>query len=192
MRNKPKPIALRKPTEWDWPECYETVGLSWAKDALDWAHASTLARYLRETPAADIDDLVLGRIRKMLDPAGGSPLRPERWRLEFRWLGRGRPTARRPSWPISANDLADLLDPKGSRSWQLVFKRLSAGNPGHWDQYQRRRALATDIKFTRLHEKPSWAVEHRIENGVPKKRRVSRATAYRALKALRPSQEKPE
>jgi len=176
-----KPISLWEPLEGDWPDSYETVDLFWAKLALEWGHARTLARYLRET--ADVDPLVLRAMHKMLDP-GRPPLRPQRWRLKFKWLGRGRPTAPRPTWPISASNLADLLEPEGSRhKWRLIFERPSAGNPGDWRQYWRQQALAMDIRFTRrqMPGKPSWAVEHFFERGVAKPRKVSRATAYRAL-----------
>jgi hypothetical protein len=177
MTTEPKAIAPWRPTDSDWPDCYEAVDLFWAKLALDWAHAGTLARYLRETPAADIDELVLRRMRRMLDPAANQPVP---WRLKLRWSRRGRPTAARPSWPIYACDLADMLDPRGDRGWQLIFERRSPGNPGRWDQYQRQHALATDIKFTRLNEqKLSWAVEYTRDG---RKRAVSRATGYRALR----------
>jgi hypothetical protein len=175
-----------KPSEQDWPECYEAIDLLWARRALEWGHAPTLARYLRE--AATVDPLVLRTIAEMINPDLGSrPLRRHRFRLVFKGR-RGRPTASRPKLPLNAVALADLLDPQGSsQKWRLAFQRFPAGRPGDPDLFWRQHAIRTDIRLSRRHmpEKPSWAVEHTLERGVAKKRHVSRATAYRALQAFK-------
>jgi hypothetical protein len=184
--NEQKRLTWWKPSGQDWPECYEPVDLLWARRALEWGHAPTLARYLRE--ATTIDPVVLRTIDEMVDPdLGSSALRRHRFRLVFKGR-RGRPTAARPKLPLSGVALAGLLDPQGSgQTWQLVFKRFSAGSPGDANLFWREQAIRTDIRLSRRHvpDKPSWAVEHIVEGGVAKKRGISRATAYRALQAFK-------
>jgi hypothetical protein len=171
-----------KLSEWDWPECYEAVDLPWAKRALEWGHAPTLARYLRET--VDLDPLVIRTIAAMID-AGlcVPPMRRQRWRLKFRWPTRGRPKITRPEWPIRARDLADLLDPRESaQMWRLVFERSTAGKPGEPNQFWRQHARGMETWHERrqVPHKPSWAMEYGISG-----EGRSRPTKYRALKALR-------
>ena len=86
-----------KPSAQDWPESYEPVDLLWARRALEWANAPTLARYLRE--AATVDPLVLKTIEELINPDLGSrPLRRQRWRIQFKCSKRGRPTTPRPEF----------------------------------------------------------------------------------------------
>jgi hypothetical protein len=174
-------MPLWKPSEWDWPE-YEPADLFWAKRALDWGQAFILARYLRET--VDVDPLVLRTISAMIDPdLGPTSLRRQRWRLKFRWPTRGRPKITCPQWPISARDLADLLDPpESAQRWRLVFERSTAGNPGDPNLFWRQHALGMETWQERrqVPHKPSWAMEH----GISGKGR-SRPSKYRALKVLR-------
>jgi len=103
-----------------------------------------------------------------------------RWRLEPRYLGRGRPTKRRPAWPLTPTQLADLLDPPegGGPRWRLKFVARK-GNPGDHGRYWRQQAIGMKVWFDSRRDKLYWVVEQ-----VARRRRVSPATVYAALKSF--------
>ncbi len=166
---------LFKPAPQDWPEPWEQVDLFWAKLALEWGKPVVLARYLRETKA--VDPFVLSSIARMMSSVGSNQ---RRWRLEPRYLGRGRPTKRRPAWPLTPTELAALLDqPERARPrWRLKFVARK-GSPGDPRRYWRQQAIGLEVWSGSRRDKLYWVVEQ-----VARRRRVSPATVYAALKSF--------
>jgi hypothetical protein len=118
------------------------VDLHWARWALDFGNALILARYLREVEEADPSLLKsIGRMWAAADQQSR--------RLILSYGGLGRPPKKRPTWPLSPVEIADLLDPPpGPPRWQLKFvePKGSPGKPGqHWSEER----IYMQIRFAR-------------------------------------------
>jgi hypothetical protein len=165
------------PSETDWPERWEPVDLFWAKRALEFGHARTLGRYIRE--ADEIDPVVVRRLRQMLDPKLSRRLK---WRLKPEYRGLGRPSAgnRLRLQELGLLEISDLLDPPYDRAplWQISFKRQK-GRPATTRQYWIEHAIGMDVWSARRGEGGKlWLA---IED-VMRRRVISRATVHRAWK----------
>jgi hypothetical protein len=175
-KRKPKraPYPIPEPTANDWPEYWEPVDHHCARDAVAFGNAAILVRYLRETER--VDRSVLNLIERMLDPDSTDLPR----RLVFRRRRRGRSAEKRPTLPLCAQDLADLLDPQAhSQAWKLEFKKHK-GSQGKPNQYWRQHSIFMKTFFARA--KCAGKLYLAVE-AVAEETGLDRATIYRAWEA---------
>ena len=136
---KPRKIA---PTSDCWPYQHDYIHPMWAREAIRYGNAATLAQYLWQ--ADEIDPRVRRELAEMLNPTSN-----HFWRLNARYRFRGKPTKQAKHCKLLFNEtivnltkllsgvdpldprcpriLSDMLDPKAHHELQLDFKQRKPG-----------------------------------------------------------------
>ena len=127
---KPRKIA---PKPECWPYQHDRIGPMWAREAIRYGNAATLAQYLWQ--ADEIDPRVRRELAEMLNPTSNHV-----WRLHARQRFRGKPTKQAKRWKPAFNEAivnlakllsgADPIDPRCLEHLQRCSIRIRIMNCG--------------------------------------------------------------
>jgi hypothetical protein len=142
-RQKPPRKTAPKPECWP-AYAYEDDGYLWAREAIRYGNAETLALYLWQ--ADEIDPSIRRELAEMLDPISNHT-----WRLHARYRLPGKPTKQAKRWksvfneatvnltkllsgvdpldPRCPRELSHMLDPESNHELQLDFTQRKRGRP---------------------------------------------------------------